>query len=315
MAYAIPQVHRKAIVGGAQESVSGTAEAVTAALAATYTYDPRCEPMDLLADGKRTPGGLYLGNIQSLVGLRRGRISFSNHITSGDATAIMLTSCGYRLATGAYKPTTDWTYRFTWTFAEFTGGVVTPAINAVKKIIHGCAGNFTLTLKPGAPAVMEWEQEGIWNAPTDVTAIAGPTVSSLPYICTGMTLTFPLGTVPVVDEIRIRSGNQIVLRRDVTAASGIGHAYIASREPVIEFAPEARLCNVIDDYAGLLASTQVAFQAILKTSDGVTAVTIDAPAVQRASVVDAEREGLRTRDIQLQCNASAGDDELSFTFA
>src|SRR5690606_35252227 len=57
-----PLLTRKKLLGGAEESTSGTAATVTTPLANTIVYDIKLELQDVMADNERTPDGLYLGS-------------------------------------------------------------------------------------------------------------------------------------------------------------------------------------------------------------------------------------------------------------
>ena len=98
----------------------------------------------------------------------------------------------------------------------------------------------------------------------------------------------------------------------MTTSQGILHYHVEDREPTITLDTEASLTADYDNYSLFLGGTEVAFSAAFAIS-GHT-LTIAAPKVQRVGVTDGERGNKRVDELKLQCNASSGDDELTFTY-
>lgn len=317
MPYNVPMIWRRCLVGGAEEAVSGTEQAVANVLAATYIYNAQFDSQDMFSTGRRQPDGNYLGNVAAVKGLKAGRATFITQPTKADQSLAMLSMCGMALTGSTWKPLTSWANRKTWSLDNWVGGVKT-TLDAVKKVLYGCAADLTIVLRPGAPCIFEWSVDGIWKKPATELAAAvpdPPAVANLPLVCTGLqALTLVAGTpVELPSEVRIRLGNSIGMRPDMTASSGIGHFYVAERNVSVEMDPEAKLIATLDDYGIMEDGTEVEFCARLVR--GTTTLEFKCPKAQRIGIVESERDGIRVRNMTFQCNADAGDDEIGITYA
>lgn len=296
---------RKCLVGATQESTSGTPATVSAALANTSVYDAKLEPLDFFADGARAPDGHYLGEVAAVVGKTLGQLTFRQHVRHGDQFLPLLTGAGFKLATGVYAPTSSFADRKTWTLALWEDGR--------KKLIYGACADLRLEWTNGGPLLASWTWTGIWSAPTDeaMPAQAPSTHTTTIHRARGATLTLGGAALPMTSRGQVALGNEVVEREDITAAAGVLHMYIAARRPRITLDPEARSVANGAPFAALLAMTEAAL-ALVFTDAAANTLTIAAPKAQRRGVKDGDRGGRRVDEVELGCNASSGDDELTF---
>ncbi len=312
MAYNTPLVWRKALLAGAEEAISGTAEttAIAGAMAATQVMNASIE--EAVQNIERPALAADLSSLASVPGLAMANVSFETEASFGDTSMELLTAAGFKLAGLVYSPTSDFSARKTWSFGHFTDGN--------KKLTYGVALDLEIALAVGQTVPFRWNGQGIWGGQTAVALPVNPTFSAIPLQCTGMVLTHGAGPTAWAQPraVTIKLNNSIVLREDAAKTApdttGLAHAYVVRGTPTIEIDPETLGDATLDNYALKTAGTLVAFKAVLYTTS-VAQLTIDAPQVQRLTVAQAERDGYRTDRIVLACRRStAGDDELTFTF-
>lgn len=299
-----PLLSRRKIVGATEETTSGTAATVTAALADNF-YDAACDPENLFPEGPRAPLGHYLGGVDAVLGQRQGRMRFTQEIRAGGAFLPFLTGAGWLLATGTYKPTSLMGSRKTWSLGLFEDGV--------KKLIYGAAGNCSIAIREAQRVTASWDWMGIWSAPTDVALPTRAPINSAPYVARSVTLTIGGSAIPLHNEVSIDLGATVSPREDIGVAAGINHFYISDINPRVTIDCEATLVATLDQYGLLLGGTTAALSIVL--TSGATTLTIAAPRVQRLEVGSGDRGGKLTNPITLACLNSSGDDALSFTEA
>lgn len=300
-----PLSARRSLLGGIEETTSGTLGTIAAALTNTAIYDAVMEPVDFTADGERRPGGQYGGNYDAVIGRTAGRLTFRQELRNGDAFVTMLTGAGYTLSTSTYIPASSMAARKTWSFALYEDGR--------RKALAGCAGTCRIEMTHGGRAWVNWEWQGIWQAPTDVALPTLAPNNTQPYVCKAITWTIGAAVPPHTASITIDLGNSIEARESVTASSGIAHFFVSARSPKLTADLEARLVAQRDAYGILLAGTTAALNIVLGT--GGNTLTIAAPRAQLINITDGARGGRRIDNQEFQLNASSGDDELAFTQA
>ncbi len=307
-----PLFRRKALVGGSEEDTPGTAKTISAALVASSIYDAVCEPLDMHGDSARQPQGHYLGSVAAMVGKRLGRLTFRMPMRYGDQALPMLTGAGFKLDTGTYKPTSDWDSRKTWTLALWEDGR--------KKQIHGatCDVRFEWGGGVGREVWATFEWTGVWDAPTDQAMPAqAPSVHTTAYyVSRGATFTIAAAAAPLIGSGSVMLNNTIEEREDITSTTGVLHTFVGARDPQIRLPHEARLVADGAPYADLIADTEEAFSlAFTDEAGSPKTLTIAAPKIQKIAVADGERNQKRLDDVTYRCNASSGDDELTFAAA
>jgi hypothetical protein len=304
-----PLLTRKALIGGAYESISGTAETVSAAFTNSVFYNPQFVLVDPFNAGERKPIGNYLGNVPSTRGKLMARATFQQELRDGDALSVLLQGAGATVATGGvHTPTSVAASRKTVTLACWEDGR--------KKIMKGCVGNGTLNYNVGERLLIDWEFVGVPVLATgNVWPIAAsmpswPSMISQPYRAASGTLTLASFS-PVFNRFSLAFGNVTTMREDVTAATGYSHGWITERTPTITLDPEATLPADHNAYALMLSGTTFALSAT--ATDGTNTITIAGAAAQRTAITHGDREGRLTDDITCLLTASSGDDEWTIT--
>jgi len=188
--------------------------------------------------------------------------------------------------------------------------------DGIYKVLSGCMGTATINCVTGQPVRIDFSFTGVWGAPTDVALIAPDYPSVLPPGFAGGAITVGAWT-PVLGELSLDLGNDVVTRPDATKASGLVSALITGRRVTGSMNPESALVASRDNYGIWLASTEAALSvAVGAGADGNTC-TITAPKLQITNPQAIDRDGILADELSFQLNRSldAGDDELVLTFA
>lgn len=298
-----PLLKRRCVLGGAEETTSGTLETISAALASTTVYDAELQIDDVFSAGKRKPNGLYLGNADAVLGQKTCTLKFKIEMRHGDKFAAMLTGCGFLLNTGVYKPTSSMGSRKTWSFALWEDGR--------RKRMSGASGTFTIKADVGGKVMCEYEWKGVYEGTDDNALPSTSPINTAPYIAQGLTLTLGGSALPLSSAFEINMNNAVEFREDLTDAAGVFVAFVGEREPMMNIDPEAALVATHDAYGLFLAGTTGALSIVLTCTAGT--LTIGAPRAQRVKITTGARGAKATDAIELQLNHSSGDDEISFT--
>lgn len=293
-----PLLGRKKLIGLTEETTSGTAATVTAAIAANY-YDVKAEAGDFFSAGKRQPAGNYNGSIPSLAGKRMGTIEATLEYIPGLLAHI--TGCGYKITTGTYAPSSTMADRKTWTVVCWEDGI--------RKQLTGAVLELTLEGNAGEKVTAKCKWTGIWVAPIDQAMPARAPITTAPYMSRSLTLTFGGAAIAHVSKWSINLGASIEERQDITASTGISHYLVTDIDPTINLDPEARLVADMDAYGLMLAGTTVLASLVL--SSGGASLTISAAAAQRVKVTSGERDRKALHEIELLCCVSNGNDQLT----
>lgn len=299
--YNNPLQAKKVLIGGLQETTSGTLPTIEAAQVLPMIFtDYSCEPGDLLEGGERESN---LGMIGKVAGERKGTLSFTMEVDYAGPFVSMLTACGF--VSG--HPTRDWANRKTWGFRTWEDGI--------SKALAGCSGNCVLDFTAGKRAFAKFTFTGVWQGVTDVAMPAKPTYTALPWTSSGSTLTIGAAAIPASDKLTVDLGVTVAPRKGITATGGIVSFYAAEIKPKITLGCEARTVASRDAYGLLLAGTQAAFS--YQVTDGTHTLTVTAPKLQRASVTTGERENIKTHAEVFDCciSADGGEDEVTIAAA
>ena len=308
MAYTEPLVARKKVIQAAVESVKGTAE--SSGFTAVLVFDPNIRPTAPFEPRRGT--GLYMGNANAgVVGERSGTLTFSAEMRGNGSTgmneglAVLLQGCGLLKSSEVYQVTSSPANHKTLTIEVFEDGK--------KKVLHGAMGNVTFEGETGKRLMANFEFFGIWNAPTDVALPAfSPGTEPPPILASG---TFTIAsTAELISRLSLNMNNQVAMRPDVNATSGIAHYAITDNEPLLSFDIEADLVANYDIYGAWLAGTEAAVSLILGSGAGKE-ITFTIPKLQYRELPEGERDGLLIYDATGQCNHSSGDDAVAISVA
>lgn len=322
-----PLLRTRRVLAAQLESAVGTAETLTADDAAFNVFDADLQPG---ADFQERPGQAGHSPLKGVLGRRSGTCNFAVEAHgSGVAESaggesvpawakVFLPACGMKQA-AADSPV------FNVSSTSPTGGATAVAVRTITlglfedglfKVLSGCMGNVSVALVAGEKAMLNFEFSGVWAAPTDVALIAPDYPSVLPPRFAGGAVTYATKT-PVLSEMTIDVGNNVVLRPDATQAAGIISALITGRRTTVSMNPETNLVATHDKYGAWLASTEGALSAALGAGADGNTLTFGAPAAQISEIKGGDRDGVAVDEVSLQCNrsADAGDDEFTITFS
>ena len=98
----------------------------------------------------------------------------------------------------------------------------------------------------------------------------------------------------------------------MSTTTGFSYGIITDRTPVWSIDPEAKLVATADVFGDWVAGTTRALQ--LDLEDAADVVSFAAPAVQKTSISNADRNGLRVDTQTLMCVRSGTDPEFTITF-
>ena len=314
----MPLLARRRVLAAKIESVLGDAETLAAADAAMNVFDAKMTP-DIPYDAREGQGGF--SPLTGVPGAAGGSCTFSVelHGTASPSdpdplwAKTLLPACGLVNTTGhVYRPVSR---------APAVAGLLPRTVtlglyeDGLCKVLRGCMGNAVFRFAAGKIVRVEFSFKGIWVTAVDTAILAPtyPTVIPPRFTSAGLTLG---DWTPVLSEMTLDLGNEVVLREDVNDSAGYTYAIVTGRAVKGTMNPEATLVSA-NDLAGLwLSQTEQALAFQVGTGSGET-ISFAAPKVQFAGAAEGDRGKTAIEDIEFRLNrsASAGDDELAITFA
>lgn len=300
---------RKVIMQVKVETVKGTAE-TTGMLDVYCLGEPDIKPTGPF-DGRKG-GGIYLGHTESgIIGEKSGSLSCTVELR-GDGSSGMDTGLAELLQASVLAVTSE-VYQVTSNPANHKTCTIFVFRDGKKEVLYGAMGTVTLEGETGKTVKCNFEFKGIYAAPTDVALPAFAPGATLPPIMANGTFTIA-AVAKLVSKFSLAMNNDVQMRWDVNATSGIYHAHIVDFDPVFTCDFESELVAGYDVYGAWVASTLAAFQLIIGSGAGGQ-ITIDAPKLQYREIPHADREGTQVNDITAQCNHDSGDDSVAITVA
>jgi len=262
--------------------------------------------------------------LPGVIGTQMGTATFKTELggpaTGPDWADVLFPACGYTEKTplvwspksAAPQPedvgppdTTGTTFNHTITIEVFEDGL--------KKSISGAMGTFRMAATIGKQIILEWTFTGLWQPPIDATILAPTFPTELPYRFGSSTITVGGSSPGCIEAFMIDAGNNVIMRECHTASSGYSSALITDRRVIGSFNPESKIVGTKDEHALWLAGTEEAL--VMVFADTVDKVTINVPKCQRYNIQEGDRNGLQTDQIEWQANGTAGDEEMTITFA
>lgn len=300
---------RLSVLAAKVETTPGTAESLSASDAAWNIMD--AEMNATIPVSVRPIQGSFR-KLEGVPGARQAVCTFTLEIIGDGSGGVpawattFLAGCGIVNSTGVLTPR-----------GEAPGSnVKTLTIglyeNGRRKLMVGAVGNCVATITPGSSVMLAFTFTGVWAGVTD-TAILSPTYPTLQPIRASNGACTINSVVQAFVTMTLDFGNVVAIRPSISTASGYVHAIITDRTPMFTIDPEAKLVATTDVFGDWQAGTTRALSVSFE--DAADNVTIAAPAVQRMTVANADREGLRVDTQTLQCCRSGSDAEFSITFA
>ena len=293
------------------ETTPGTAESLTNAEAAYNFMDAEING-DITVSTRPIQGSFR--KLPGVPGARAAEATFSLELTGDGAgtypawATTLLAGCGI-----AESPTDSAT-----PFNEAPGANVKTLTlglyeNGRRKLMSGAVGNVVFNFVPGEPVMMNFTFRGVYQGVSD-TAILAPTYPTItPIRASSSGGAFTINSVAqTFASASFDVGNQIELRPSVSTASGFSHGIITDRTPVWNIDPEAKLVATADVFGDWVSGTTRALSVSI--SDAEDTVRFIAPAVQKTSVSNADRNGLRVDTQTLMCVRSGADAEFKIEF-
>lgn len=260
---------------------------------------------------ERTGSIQYRGHsVSGIIGARTGKFTGTAEIKGTAAggceagLAILLQACGYKKTSEVYQVHSNPANDVTMSLDMWESGR--------KKSLAGCAGTFVLRGEPGGRVLIDFDIDGIWQTVADDAIPTWSPSTQKCFINKGATFTLATNAIKI-STWTLTAGCVVVPRRDVAAASGVAHFYIADYKPTFGCDPEADLVANYDYHGLFAAGTEAAVSLIV--NNGTDKCTIAIPKLQFREKNEADRDGILTHDLTGQCNHSSGDDAISLTFA
>lgn len=307
------------------ESTVGTAESLADADGQFCVYDIEINPN--IDFQQRTQQG-NMSHLAGKTGAESCQLQFKMNLYGDGASGLpdwaelFLPACGMirKAATQVYSPSSKGVGvagggADTATPRSLTMGVYEDNAG-LKKVLTGATGNMNIAFASGQMVVLNFSFSGVWQDVTDNTALPAPTYpTDLPLSTLGAVMTLGGVSTPCWNSLTIDLGNEVSLRPCATKAKGFVSSLITARRMTGQLDPESTQVGTFDPYNDWTDSTESALS--LAVSDGTDTITFAAPKLQFTNVQEADRNGMQTDTIsfQLNSNSSAGDDELTITFA
>lgn len=184
-------------------------------------------------------------------------------------------------------------------------------------ILHkavGCRGSGpSLEAKAAEYAKLKWEFQGIYAGPVDDPIDVGTFTTAPPLVFKSASLAID-SYAAVVENLKLDVKNEIAVRPDANAATGILSYFIRERTVTGEIDPEAVPLATKNFWAMWESSAAVALTATIGQSSGSRCV-ITCPRVQLDVPKYADRDNRLIYSLPLLITPTqAGNDEISFEF-
>jgi hypothetical protein len=164
--------------------------------------------------------------------------------------------------------------------------------------LAGAAGNCVITFPTGSIIQMNFTFTGVYLEPDD-EALPSPTYPTImPMRASSGAFTIN-SIAQACSSVVFDFGNQVTVRPSIATSSGYSHAIISDRFPTFTIDPEAKLIATDGIFSDWLSSTTRALSIASQTA--TDKVTITAPAVQRKTISQGDREGVVIDNQTLEC--------------
>lgn len=305
----MPLLTRKRVMAAKVETAIGTPESLTAAEALFNAYDVEIQP-SIEVEQREDPG--TFNYLTGVAGARMGTCRFKTDVWVGLTShpqwaSTLFPGCGFVAATNVYTPRTaaPGSAVKTLTIGVYEDGLL--------KSLAGAVGNFTINMPTGKKAFIEWEFQGVWQAPEDATLLAPTNPTTIPMRFANATCTWA-GTDIKVSSVTLNAGNEIVMREDPSDVSGFISGIITNRNPRISADPESVLVATDDYYGDWIANTEGAL-AFSMSGASSAAFAISVPKAQLMNAQEGNRNRLQIDNLEWSANknGTTADQEISIT--
>lgn len=311
----MPFLKRKRVLAAKIETTIGTPETLSASDAAMNIYNAMIQ---CTTDMEQREGQGGFGYFSATPAGRIGVATFRTYL-EWDGTATEPTfadtffpAAGWVKSGQVYTPRTEAPGSNVKTLT--IGMWSSDGTSTIYKSIAGAMGTGVVNLPTGRQAYVDWTFTGVWQEPVD-QAIPTPTYP------TAKPLRFAGGLAEwndvnlCTEMVTIDLGNNVIMRECPTTEAGFISAFITNRQPKVNLNPEAVTVAEQDRWGAWLAQTEYALELDLG-GPGNSVLSFDAPKAQIVNNQEADRNGMVTDGIEMQCNKNGAthDQELSITF-
>jgi hypothetical protein len=245
-------------------------------------------------------------------GMRTATCTFSLELIGDGAGGVptwattFLSACGLVNTTGTLTPRNEnpGTNVKTLTIGLYEAGR--------RKLMRGAVGNVVFEIVPGQAVMMNFTFTGVWAGVSD-TAILTPTYPTLAPIRAASGGATINSVVQTFSSCSFDVGNVVAIRPSVANAEGASFGIITDRTPTFTIDPEATVVTSNDIWADWIAGTTRSLN--IQMIDSADEVSFSAPAVQRQTISNGDREGLRIDQQTLLCCRDGANAEFSIEFA
>ena len=185
--------------------------------------------------------------------------------------------------------------------------------DGIQKILSGAVGTASWAIKAGDIIKFSFTFTGHVNPATDIPMPAPSYDAIVPAPAVNFNFTVG-GTSFQIETLNIDLGNEIATPASVSSIDGYGKVRITARKVTGSIDPEKTLVATKDFEADWKAGVTAALTTNTIGSTAGNIVTIAAPSIHYLEVTDAEREGIRTQELNFGAAEVSGDDEISIVF-
>jgi len=309
---AAPTIARRSVLSAKAETTPGTAIAMSASDATFNATNVQINPVIEFEPREGQGGGL--SQLAGTLGAYEGVATFSTEFYGGSSAPAWMTTlllgCGYVASGLVYSPSS----LPPEAAGSGTKNLTIGTTDGRRRFIYGAMGNAVFRGIAGKRVMIDWTFRGLWGDPSDVAILAPTYETTAPLRFASACITLAAYS-PVVAEMTLDLGNEVVVRENAQNASGLHTAVIVGRRPVGQIMAEAQLIATWDVHAKWKAGI---LEALAATMGGAgNGIAFSAPKLQITNLQEQVRNGLRyvAMDFQLNRSAAAGDDELTITTA
>lgn len=181
--------------------------------------------------------------------------------------------------------------------------------------VTGARGTFTIEGTAGEFANFNFTFTGNYEDPTDASMPVSPTYETQkPTMVELANLDVDSVNTFKVASFSLDMANDVVIRDSVNDVEGYAGALIVGRTPTASIDPEMELVATHDFFGKMKSGAEMQFNFHVGNTKG-NVVTFRCPNVQYRSIGYAERNSIRTLDVQMALTSNGSDDEIAISFA
>jgi len=314
-----PKLTDIGVVSAAMENIAtkGTAASLTTADAGIEVYDPQIAWTLPVAD--RNPVRPHFDpELSVAAGPRSYGLNFSTACKGAVAAGLVPEFADLMRASGLAQtivPATSVTYAPVSAIESQETATVGLYADGNRYLLAGAMSDATFRFTQGEIPMIDFALQGTYLAPTATAIPTGTELNNVtPPSVDGVTLTYRSSSL-IATAVQVQLNNAVQLRKDITQAGGVRHAYIRGRDVTITVDPEVDPVGTRDFVSQIVDGTAGAFVIAIGSTAG-NICTVTCPMVQVVEAGPQERDGLQVYSLTLKARAAspAGDDSISIAF-